>query len=257
MSGVLVIPNAFATAVTATGAQLDGDFNTITAYINDPTNRNNYVADGGAATNTISLTFSPPIVGGYTAGLQITFKVANGNTGAVVLNANSLGNKDLFSPAGVALTGGEITSGQIIEAAYNGTQFQMLSQAQNLVAATAATVSQALSNASFVTPGRLQNHPGVAKAWASFNGTGTPGILVNYNVAGVARGGTGTYTVTFSTAMAATDYACLANVLSTGNAGSNMANVQSQATTQVVIVTSQGGTAVDFPRVMFTVFGNQ
>ena len=258
MSGVLVVPNAFANAVTATGAQLDADFNTVTAYINDPTNRNNYVADGGAATNTISLTFSPPVVGGYTAGLQITFKVANGNTGAVVLNANSLGNKNLFSPAGVALTGGEITSGQIIEAAYDGTQFQMLSQAQNLIPATAATVSQALSNASFVTPGRMQNHPGVAKAYAGFVGTATGTIVGGafaslYNVTNVVRQGTGTYAINFATAMADTLYAVI--VATSGV----VARLQTRATTQCVFATfsDAGTTAGDFALVSFTAFGTQ
>lgn len=252
MSGVLVIPNQFATAVTATGAQLDGDFNTVTAYINDPTNRNNYAADAGAATNTVSLTFSPPVVGGYTAGLQITFKVTNGNTGAVVLNANGLGNKNLFSAAGVALTGGEITSGQIVSAAYDGTQFQMISPSSNVNAASAATVSQALSNAFFVTPGRVQNHPGVAKAWATWNGTSTGTITANaaYNVSIIQRLGVGTYTVGLTTVMADDNYSVAAS------RGNFIVNSYAAGGFNIAFFNTTG-TASDFTKVSFIIFGNQ
>jgi hypothetical protein len=83
------VPNTFASAVTATGLQLDTNYNTIVAYLNEPLNRNNYAADSGN-TNTIVLTFSPA-VSAYSAGLEITFKAANTNSGAAVINANSLG----------------------------------------------------------------------------------------------------------------------------------------------------------------------
>jgi len=55
----------------------------------------------------------------------------------------------------------------------------------------------------------MQNHPGVAKAWASFPGTftGTLTSALWYNVTSITHLGTGTYSVALTTAMADTAYA--------------------------------------------------
>ena len=229
MSGVLVIPNQFATAVTATGAQLDGDFNTVTAYINDPTNRNNFVADGGAATNTIVLTFSPPVTGGYTTGLEITFKPTNTNTGPIVLNANGLGNKNLVNPDGSAMASGELRGGSVYKAVYDGTQF--------------------------VCVGVPLPHPGIAKAWALFDGTvaGTSTVNIGYNVGTVVRNGTGSYSVSFVTAMADTSYAVVVTPVQGG------ANVTGRGvgTVSIFIFNTATQVALDVTGVHFTAYGRQ
>ena len=54
----MTLPNTFGTKTAATGQQLDSNFATVAAYINDPTNRNNYAVDSGS-TNTIALSFVP------------------------------------------------------------------------------------------------------------------------------------------------------------------------------------------------------
>src|SRR5262245_46658956 len=105
MSGTSSVPNTFASAVTATGQQLDTNFGTIVAYINDPTNRNNYAADTGG-TNTIALAFSPAVAG-FTGGLELTFKAANTNTGGVILIPNSAGTRTLVNSDGSALSPGQ------------------------------------------------------------------------------------------------------------------------------------------------------
>jgi hypothetical protein len=48
---------------------------------------------------------------------------------------------------------------------------------------------------------------GIAKAWVVFTGQGSATILNSYNVSSVTRTGTGAFTITFSTAMATTNYA--------------------------------------------------
>jgi hypothetical protein len=211
VSGTASVPNTFASAVTATGAQLDANYSTIVAYINDPTNRNNYAADG-AATNTVALTFSPPVVGGYTTGLELTWKWGQTNSGAVVLNANGLGNVAVVNPDGTALAAGQGTAGSIGKAVYDGTRFIFL--ASSATPASAAQVSAAATLVPFVSPGRMQNHPGVAKAWASFLGTATGTVTSAswWNVASVRRTGVGTYSVAFSTAFANTAYAVVGNL---------------------------------------------
>lgn len=55
--------------------------------------------------------------------------------------------------------------------------------------------------------------PGTAKAWVSFNGTGTVAIRAAFNVGSITDLGVGYYRVNFSTAMADTNYAVSGSVL--------------------------------------------
>lgn len=57
-----------------------------------------------------------------------------------------------------------------------------------------------------------------ARAWVSFNGTGTPAIRGSQNVTSITDNGTGNYTVNFTTAMNSTNYCVNAF---TGNGGAN------------------------------------
>lgn len=125
MSGVLTIANAFTNAVTATGAQLDANFGSVTAYINDPTNRNNYAPDTGG-TNTIALSFSPAVTG-FTGGLELTFKAANTNTGGVILIANSAGTRTVVNADGSGLSAGQIQAGAVYKVIDDGTRAVMIS----------------------------------------------------------------------------------------------------------------------------------
>lgn len=64
------------------------------------------------------------------------------------------------------------------------------------------------------------NVPGTAKAWVSFNGTGTTSanqtIRASLNVSSVYKNGTGDYTVNFTAALADTNYAMVATVSGAG-----------------------------------------
>ena len=50
-----------------------------------------------------------------------------------------------------------------------------------------------------------------ARAWAHFNGTGTPALNESHNVSSLTDVSTGNWNVVFETAMATTTYACVAN----------------------------------------------
>jgi hypothetical protein len=82
------------------------------------------------------------------------------------------------------------------------------------VAATVVEMEAASSNTVFATPGRTQNHPGVAKVWLDHENTTT--ISASYNVDSVATSSTGLYVVTIGTDMSSTNYCVVAN--STGAA---------------------------------------
>lgn len=82
-----------------------------------------------------------------------------------------------------------------------------------LVIGSAATADQAdmeaaSSTTKVVTPGRTQFHPGVAKAWVLFNGTGTVTISVSHNVSSITDNGTGDYTINFTTPFSGTSFIC-------------------------------------------------
>lgn len=75
-----------------------------------------------------------------------------------------------------------------------------------LSAASQAEMEAASSTTKAVTPGRTQYHPGVAKAWVTFNGTGTVAITASHNVSSITDNGLGDYTVNFTTAMSSATY---------------------------------------------------
>ena len=51
----------------------------------------------------------------------------------------------------------------------------------------------------------------IPTAWVNFNGTGTVAIRGSENVASITDNGTGNYNVNLTTAMADTNYACIAS----------------------------------------------
>jgi hypothetical protein len=59
---------------------------------------------------------------------------------------------------------------------------------------------------------------GIAKAWVSFNGSGTVAILSSFNVSSITDNGTGDYTINFTTAMANANYAMVGSARA-ANAG--------------------------------------
>jgi hypothetical protein len=84
--------------------------------------------------------------------------------------------------------------------------------------ATQADQETGTSITSVVTPGRQHFHQSAAKAWINFNGSGTPTARRSYNVTSISDGGTGDYTLNFTTAFSGADYAF---ALSAGSGTSN------------------------------------
>lgn len=85
-------------------------------------------AGGTADALTISVPVSPTaqIVPAYKAGLRLVFKANAANTGAVTVNFNGLGVKDLTIEGTTPLLAGDIKSGGIYEIVYDGTRFQIV-----------------------------------------------------------------------------------------------------------------------------------
>lgn len=72
--------------------------------------------------------------------------------------------------------------------------------------ASQADMEAATSTTTAVNPANTKYHPGVAKAWVNFNGTGTVAIRQSYNVTSITDQGAGAYTINFTTAMSSANY---------------------------------------------------
>jgi hypothetical protein len=81
-----------------------------------------------AGTDTITGTLSPGLTA-YTAGQMFYFVAGGANTGAVTLNIDSLGVKNMTRHGSVALVAGDILSGEVCVVVYDGTRFQLLNPA--------------------------------------------------------------------------------------------------------------------------------
>ena len=125
-----------------------------------------------------------------------------------------------------------------------------------LVVATQANMESAASAGStslIVTPGRLQYHPGVAKAWVLFDGSATSvTAAAGYNITAVTRGSTGNYTVSLEAAFTSSAYAVM------GMSNQRQINQTVKTASSVTVqVTNDTGTAVDAASVMLAFFGDQ
>jgi hypothetical protein len=90
-----------------------------------------YALDTSGAANTITIALSPAVAA-LTTGMQIRVKVANTNTGAVVINTNGLGNVSATMQDGTAIAPGALQANGIYNFAYDGSHWQFQQQFVNL-----------------------------------------------------------------------------------------------------------------------------
>jgi hypothetical protein len=104
----------------------------------------------GGTANAIALAYAVA-PSSYVQGEKYAFKATSANSGATTINVNGLGAKNVYkkSPSGAATacTGGEIQSGDVVELEYDGTQFQLLSNAA--FAGGTLTATTTMSGAAF------------------------------------------------------------------------------------------------------------
>lgn len=126
-------------------------------------------------------------------------------------------------------------------------------------AAVQSDMETATSTTTFVTPGVVQYHPGVAKFWAKVDvADGVPSVAASHNVTSITDSGTGSLTVTIATDFSSANWAVSAQVLGGGPAfariGSIAAGSVNIACTQV---TGSGSTSVDPDNWFVAGFGDQ
>jgi hypothetical protein len=97
----------------------------IMAAIKRDWNRSHPTVTSGGAANAQTLTYAAAPAG-YFQGQRFSFIAGFTNAGAATLNVNGIGAKSIFIDS-VALAGGEIVAGSVVETVYDGTQFQITS----------------------------------------------------------------------------------------------------------------------------------
>jgi hypothetical protein len=100
---------------------LIGTYDNIPA-IDDPTVFNNLITVTG--TNALIGTSVPPYTS-YVAGMTLSFIPVNTNSGAVTLDVDGLGAKNIFVGSSTALSSGDLVAGRIAQIEYDGTRFQL------------------------------------------------------------------------------------------------------------------------------------
>lgn len=124
MTKPITIPNTFASATsTIPLSQLDTNFSTISASLNDPATYASYAADTGVA-NAYVVNLDPaPSSLSSIVGLIVTFQPTYTNTGSATLNLNALGVINIVNYDSTALSANQIQAGSIVALSYNGTNF--------------------------------------------------------------------------------------------------------------------------------------
>lgn len=173
------------------------------------------------------------------------------------------------SGASVAITGGSITGITDLAIADGGTgastaagAFANLKQAASdsasgvLEVAVQSEMEAASSTTLAVTPGRQHYHPGMAKAWGYVGSNGT--LIAGYNCAS-AKGSTGAYSITFTTALSSANYCVIVTGGNVSGSGNTLAcfDPTSLATTGFTVIHT-GNTFITLADSPFTfvVFGD-
>ncbi len=89
-------------------------------------NQPKWSLDSSGAANTITVALTPALAE-YKAGLEILVKIANTNTGATVVNCNTLGNKAVKTITGADPLAGALPAGALAKLAFDGVNFQIIS----------------------------------------------------------------------------------------------------------------------------------
>ncbi len=131
-----VMANFNAGVAALTGAAASGANNDITALLALTTpitpaqgGTSSYYGFTSTGTNTVVVSSIQPSGWSNAAGKRIVFIAGFTNTGATTLDVVGVGAKNVFrmTPSGPqACTGGEIVAGTLVDAVYDGTQFQLV-----------------------------------------------------------------------------------------------------------------------------------
>lgn len=158
---------------------------------------------------------------GYVTGLVYALTSSTTNSGTTpTINLDSLGAVTVVLNGGAALAASQMPVNGLYE--YDGTNFVLLNQTPESppAAASQAQMEAASSTTTYASPGRVNYHPGAAKAWCYVTVSGGVSTLAaSHNVSSITDVGTGNFRINFTTAFASANYACvgMASPVTPGN----------------------------------------
>lgn len=106
--------------------QLDSNFSSIQAVINDTLSYSNYFVDQSGATNSVILSVPAALTVALTSGTLLFVKINNTNTGASTITINALVAQKIVNPDGSAMAPKQLLAGAIAILCYDGTNFQFV-----------------------------------------------------------------------------------------------------------------------------------
>ena len=134
-----------------------------------------------SGTDTITGSLSPPLTS-YVAGQMFWFVAAGANTGAVTLNINSLGAKNVTKDGSTALVADDIASGEVVIVIYDGTRFQIMGP--NTFNGTLSVASGGTGRSSATAYAVICGGTTSTGAQQSVASVGTSGMVLTSNGAG-------------------------------------------------------------------------
>lgn len=141
---------------------LIGTYDNIPA-IDDPTVFNNLITVTGI--DTLVGTSVPPYTS-YVAGMTLSFIPVATNSGAVTIDVDGLGAKNIFVGSATALSSGDLVAGRIAQIEYDGTRFQL---SQSSIADNSVTTAKIVDLN--VTTAKLANNAVTTAKIADLNVT--------------------------------------------------------------------------------------
>lgn len=191
---------------------------------------------------------------GYWPNITIEVSAARGN---FLKTSTATGKADPTAAVtdagvfGMVTTQGTASAGAFLYGYANG-------GASSASAASQAEMEAGTNTTNPVVPGRTQNHPGVAKAWCNFNGTGTPAMNASYNMdSSITDNGTGDYTVAFTTDFSSANYAYAGMATLSTEQITVFSQTASAAGTKRIKTSHLDGVAKDPTEVCLVAFGDQ
>jgi hypothetical protein len=209
----------FIADITTQNSVDDGTTATLLGNLLTAIQASEFQVDVSGASNAISLTYVPAPIVPLTDGAQYTFRAAHTNTGTTTLSINGSPAHTVLDQTGTALVGGEIVANGMCSVIYSLplTAFVLQSNSggfQHGPTASPGDNTTKLATTAFVTaavPTTLG-----AQVIANVSSSGAINHQAGSNTVGVSHTGTGTYTVTFGTALPSANYVVLLTINQAG-----------------------------------------
>jgi hypothetical protein len=194
-------------------------------------------------TDTLTGSLTPALVA-YVTGAVYYFVAPATNTGAVTLNIDTLGAKNVTRDGTTALVAGDIVSGEMVAVVYDGTRFQLISPVNSftnlnvsgtLTVAGATTLNgnlavgdAATDTINFKSSGwTLTNNVSVTGTWADI-GTITTADINGGTIDGTTIGGGTAAAGTFTTATATTGNITTVNATTVDSTNLEVSNLKAK-----------------------------